>query len=851
MKYFLWQIRNSLFIMLLSSLPMTTFASYIVHGVKFLDTNNNGQFDVDSHQEPGFKDQTIYIEEEVVDDSLPPLHTVTTDINGNYSLEVSAVSSGPKKFKMWSNIPPNLIQTSPVRGTGLQIHEITLSPGEPQEVNFGVYSLDILSAQDQSTCNNPQVESQASGGWTPRDPRQEDVAVIHSNHTIRTNYVLAKTLCIEDGGLLIGDNGNLLLRISRSGVEGGDIYNNGQIIGAAGNHNYWNCSSDCNLATNWQYVPATSGKNVTIEATLLANTGIIQGGIAGQAITHGQIVDLNFTNDPYNWQSIAVQAPADDLARSLGLKADAVGGKGGDVNITVQTGINDGFIGSFGKHTYHNGKLSSSGSNGGTASLSSSYEGSCDPNQTDAPELGTGFIYFGMAQGGVGGTIRINATQFQGFINTSSGIINAGYGGDARGPLSSCSGAITGQGGKVEIIPLDGSGFLNEGTVGGGENGTVYVEPEIILVGANTRIKDAKEIIIFTGDNSKLTLGNLSTNAIVAQERIVVATGADGIIDLRGGTSGMFNAPTVEFYTDNLLKDEGIDLKDLVSTDSSVEQQTARIIYAVSLSGTGTIQAEPGAIVSTPIKITNIGPYEDSYQLTAEDLQGWSLSLPASISVEGLHSKSFQLDITLPATAAIKNTIKIVATSQRPESGAQTQKLIEATVLTSPQYCCSYQTELGGKFCSVTDITFEQCRQSAKSTGAKVFQFGTGTCFDNTCAGTDVQEYLKAKLASFKATAFQNSVRLDWQSLSEENEAYFVVYRGIPINGKCDQNLDNYKDIKEVARVNAQGNLIEGATYTALDKLPKEGKDFCYLLESRELDGQKDRHWELLQSIAR
>lgn len=158
---------------------------------------------------------------------------------------------------------------------------------------------------------------------------------------------------------------------------------------------------------------------------------------------------------------------------------------------------------------------------------------------------------------------------------------------------------------------------------------------------------------------------------------------------------------------------------------------------------------------------------------------------------------------------------------------------------------------MGGKFCSVTDITFEQCRQSAKSTGAKVFQFGTGTCFDNTCAGTDVQEYLKAKLASFKATAFQNSVRLDWQSLSEENEAYFVVYRGIPINGKCDQNLDNYKDIKEVARVNAQGNLIEGATYTALDKLPKEGKDFCYLLESRELDGQKDRHWELLQSIAR
>jgi len=271
--------------------------------------------------------------------------------------------------------------------------------------------------------------------------------------------------------------------------------------------------------------------------------------------------------------------------------------------------------------------------------------------------------------------------------------------------------------------------------------------------------------------------------------------------------TGIFNAPTVEFHTDNLLKDEGIDLEDLVSTNSSVKQQPAKILYAVSLFGTGNIQAEPGAIISTPIKITNIGPNEDTYQLTAEDLQGWSLSLPTAITVAGLHSESFQLDITLPATAiAVKNTIKIIATSQQPESGAQAEKLIKATVLTSPQYCCSYQTELGGKFCSVTDITFEQCRQSAKSTGAKVFQFGTGTCFDNACAGTDVQEYLKAKLASFKATAFQNSVRLDWQSLSEENEAYFVVYRGVPINGKCDQNLD--QDLRKTKKLTLEQKRI-------------------------------------------
>ena len=537
-KYFSQHLRKNAVIILLSSLPTITLASsYTIHGVKFLDDQND-EGNLDSG-EARFINEDIFLKEEATGNSLPTIHTTTTDLNGNYSFEIPATSSNPKKFKIWSIILHGYKQTTPLPGgTGLQIHEITLLPDELQEINFGVRllpAITIASLPPGLCGDSSRVESSGNkdvnDGWIEKTPLSKplskDVAFIKKDHTVLTNSVTAKTLCIEKGGILQGRSDDLTVTVSDA------IYNDGQILGASGEPNHWDCYNHCT------YESAKSGKNVTITANLLDNgrTGKIQGGIAGQAIAHGQNVNLNLTDNSNDWKSIAI---VESGILPDGLDAGTVvGGNGGYVDITVSGGTNYGFIGSTGKPTYDDNKsgLLPGGSNGGIASLASSSLVNCPGSTGPIPVLGTGYTR-GTPQGGRGGAVQISINSYGTYTNSPSGQIKSGYGGDTR-TWDGCLLTQAGQGGgDVQIVPLGSGGppgrFINQGSSSAGENGTVYFEPEVILVGANTRINDAKEIIIFAGDNSKLSLGNLNTDAIVAQERIIVATGVGGIVDLRG-----------------------------------------------------------------------------------------------------------------------------------------------------------------------------------------------------------------------------------------------------------------------------------------------------------------------------
>ncbi|NJO17698.1 MAG: hypothetical protein HC877_18765 [Thioploca sp.] len=405
-------------------------------------------------------------------------------------------------------------------------------------------------------------------------------------------------------------------------VTADNIYNDGEILGADGKD-----ASSLNHK-------ATAGNNVKLTASdSIVNRGKIKAGRGGHDITNNYIQQ----------ESINAQ-----------------GGRGGTIIVEANTITNEGIIGPEQKPAYENGNIISDGGNGGIASNTAivKHEGDCDTDLTDLANLSSEHKWnYGNATGGEGGKTLVTAS----IRLENSGTIASGHGGDARTWWCNYHNE-RGKGG--EITALSNGQVMSNGVMKGG-NGRILIEPEIMLSGSTLQLEDSKEIAIFGGDNWQLNLQNLSTNAITAAETITLAVGQGGIIDLTANNHSILKAgQLVQIFSDTILLDEGVTLEDLI-TAPRIETYPAKILYEVVVSTNGNLFGAPGTTVPMEIRILNVGPTSDTYTLTVNDSQGWSLGiLPETITVDGLKMVQLNLEVTLPLTLEARNAITITVTSQ-------------------------------------------------------------------------------------------------------------------------------------------------------------------------------------------
>jgi len=595
----------------------------------------------------------------------------------------------------------------------------------------------------------PDVESTASGTWTST-PTLNDIVVIHSGHTMIKSSVDAKILYIEEGGILLGDS-DIIIYLNEDGS--GSLYNCGSILGKRGDDGNGLTIATFNAATPGGSVfieSFTSGDNKA--KVVNGKTGKIKAGRGGHNIAHTEeFACTSWT--VFDCLSLIHLKDSDPIDPTL---AVGVAGEGGNIFISVTDVVNKGVIGSevtdpstlppfqdeisvdyfpylpfvdaptddeykLSFYTrdpskiYHIvGEYYSDGGNGGIASNSFySAQNTCDsefngdasyyftPHQmagnidgASKNSIGAEAGYnLGNATGGKGGNLTIVADTLD-----SSGYIRSGYGGDAR--VVNCDPAYP----SIIYEPVPGTSgeaslLVNyqdiTGEIHAGRNGKGISEPQFIkMSGKSFLFGDSKEIIVFAGDDSTLQFTDLSSGAFDAMETITLAVGTGGIIDLRGNdATKIFKAgKKVEIFADTILLDEGTSLESLIDAPS-FESHPAKILYAVTLTGTKGVEGKPGETLFVNSKVVNGGPEVDTYTLTITDSEGWQLeTLHNTVTVEGLQYTEIGFDVTLPNKPGARNIMTVTATSHADatvKSEIEIMAIVEGTASQEGPYKAS------------------------------------------------------------------------------------------------------------------------------------------------------------------
>ncbi|EDN71164.1 peptidase S8 and S53, subtilisin, kexin, sedolisin [Beggiatoa sp. PS] len=481
-------------------------------------------------------------------------------------------------------------------------------------------------------CDNPTV-TLSSGNLS--SVNSTDVVLIQNGTVTADDQTgtVVKGLCVAETGVLVG-NPSVIVDASDT------IRNYGTIHGKDGAN------------ANSSNPDGEDGGSVNLNASHFFNgiTGKIYGGSGGNDIA-------------YTYTSI------NGLSK---------GGNGGNVNIYAgEETINHGKIGPSPMH-----KASSVNPSQGCSNTTPTfywYEFD-DPNDTTAGgNGGLGSSWDGgsyhvdnNAQGGNGGLTTVVGSSI---TNASTGRIAGGYGGDAR--VYYCYSPIPGNGGGVTIIPMGGD-IYGLGTIDGGD-GNVWIEPRIIL-SDNLQIRNAENVTIFGGDDTTLSLNNLSNQAIVAHNNITLAVGKNGVVDLTGSAGDALKAGNkLEIFADTVILSDEMEMED-VSDAPIVETEDGKILYHVTLSAIGN-NGEPNTTVPVKIRVVNGGPTVDTYTLVVTDSENWQLgTLPSTVTVEGLKLAEFELQVTLPATVGAEDVITVTATSQ---SDSSVSASAEMTVVTA------------------------------------------------------------------------------------------------------------------------------------------------------------------------
>jgi thermitase len=455
-------------------------------------------------------------------------------------------------------------------------------------------------------------------------------------------------LCIAAGAVLRSAPNTLTLNIDATSPSSelvinpagsnpvGAIYNQGKIIGADGmkgegtlpssSCSWWDTSS-CGL-----YKRATDGSSIRINVGTLENglTGEIISGNGGDDRTQEYMDGPHFgypADRPNPFPPFYYTSPGTGY---WGIRTQ--GGKGGGVEIyTAQTIKNYGLI--------------KSGKGG---------EGDSWDPITDQP----GSVH-GTTVGGDGGSVYLNATAIATSLN--AGTIVGGCGGAADISYMFAGDSHAGSGGSITVFLAGMYGTV----VGCPDQGTViHWDPITMTVSQNTKMQ-ADNVMIYGPKDWTMDLSELSEGAIVASQTITLAIGSGGTIDLRGVSGKAFSAGAkFEVFADNILLDAGVSITDLVSAPE-IRVKGAKTIYRVDLSTAQNVVGELGVVLPVQLQLRNNGTETDTYALSASDSAGWQLeSLPVTMSLEALTSAELTLEVRIPQTGGVSDTITVTATSQ-------------------------------------------------------------------------------------------------------------------------------------------------------------------------------------------
>lgn len=109
-----------------------------VGSFKFKDLNANGQKEVN---EPGLAGEIVYVRNNMLANQgvIDATYKVRTDSDGRYSF--NAPNSG--SYTVWTYIPDDMKQTTPIVGSGMQPYTLNLAAGDALGLSFGIIDIDV------------------------------------------------------------------------------------------------------------------------------------------------------------------------------------------------------------------------------------------------------------------------------------------------------------------------------------------------------------------------------------------------------------------------------------------------------------------------------------------------------------------------------------------------------------------------------------------------------------------------------------------------------------------------------------------------------------------------------------
>jgi hypothetical protein len=106
-----------------------------------------------------------------------------------------------------------------------------------------------------------------------------------------------------------------------------------------------------------------------------------------------------------------------------------------------------------------------------------------------------------------------------------------------------------------------------------------------------------------------------------------------------------------------------------------------------------------------------------------------------------------------------------------------------------------------------------------------------------------------ATLATFEVIPNSTGILLKWQTLVEDKNAGYFIWRGQPNNSRCNSHPEDYHDIVLVGFEASKSDNFSGTTYLYQDNTVKPKTTYCYLLEDRDFGGNSTFHWDSIVSV--
>lgn len=755
-----------------------------IQGSKFNDLNGNG---VREPNEKGMPFETILIRyNDLADKGLPGQYTVTTDVEGNYSL----TGMLPGSYMMRTTLETTSWQTTPMESPragvpvsynmtvpvgvstyqvdfgvwdGIEREECTLcaaaddaqtdageqtvvggviTDNEPDDSDltitveaFGFSTVKVVSAEDRvakasipvtlpvtfpkggnypvkvtaksgagemaesegnvtvrdvdtsDACdmNVQTIWSTRSGKWDDptlwtggRVPNANDWVMIRSSHEVKIpaattvditknqgrDLLKVKGLCVDQGAKL----GNFYYKEWKT-----------QPIGLSANYSE---GSNTRRSDACDLTPTITAKNLTPPGSWEdRNTWTPRSVPRWNDIAYippgvTVVVPYTTTTNTHNVDSLCnegtltspTELPPDNQQYWLAIKPNNLHNKG-----TIKS--NDGFNGGNGVGIYlgEPNEMNNDGTiQSGTGSPGAGNGGPIEINpnnisNTGKIQLGNGGYcnaHMGTcSKSGDGGTLNINA------LGTADigGTIQGGSGGDAGSVSSGAASTL-----NINANPAN----VADGAVVQGQTGRYYKDPIQLTIGNNININSG-DIYFVSDDNGRIDVAELNEGAITATRTITFSVGEGGVIDLRQVSDKALQAgDSIIFYADEILLPEGKTLEDLVDTPHLVVEPAKLLAMAAWSNTDETLVGKPGESMELPLTLRNIGPAEDTYDLSISDEQSWELcKLPQTVSVNSRRHVDLECKVTLPETYDAENLVTVTATSQNDPSLTITSQL--------------------------------------------------------------------------------------------------------------------------------------------------------------------------------